>query len=287
MRIVVRTVLYASGGSPIASTTSATLDSSRSQRTCMRRYSASVRVGDFLRGIRRRYHASGPLSTKVLRNYPKKDGGRLRDHRHFPPRNELLLGRDDRVAFARTDLLGGNDLLGRRAVGVRARFGRVLSAYRRADREVLALHLAFALRPDHAGIGLLDGLMIALAEVCAALLRCVVVVVLERLDEFLGVGRPRCVEAVDDVAARHVAQILAPVDCRDTGLEHLVDARRVAARFRTPDVSPDRADEVVDRHPDRDVVAAQNSAELHLLVEAELHGVLGGVLAIRTVVGED
>src|SRR4030088_2940013 len=67
MRIVVRTVWYASGGSPIASTTSATLDSPRSHRTCMSRDSASVRVGDFLRGMHPRYHRRLPLSTKVLR----------------------------------------------------------------------------------------------------------------------------------------------------------------------------------------------------------------------------
>src|ERR1700736_5144005 len=76
MRIVVRTVLYASGGSPMASTTSATLDSPRSHSTSMRRYSASVRVGDFLRGIRRGYHPHAAKSTKVLRRWMRKRGER-------------------------------------------------------------------------------------------------------------------------------------------------------------------------------------------------------------------
>src|SRR4030081_1325338 len=75
MGIVVRTVLYAGGGSPIASTTSATLDSPRSHRTSMRRYSASVRVGDFLRGMCRGYHSAVAVSTKVLRRSDEKLGG--------------------------------------------------------------------------------------------------------------------------------------------------------------------------------------------------------------------
>src|SRR6202163_1845705 len=85
-----------------------------------------------------------------------------------------------RVAFPRSDLLAADDLFGSRAVRVGAALRREIAADRRRDDEVLAWTRALVARNDHAGIRLLNGLMIALAEVRAALLVGVVVVVLER-----------------------------------------------------------------------------------------------------------
>src|ERR1700676_543022 len=261
MRIVVSTVLYASGGSPIASTTSATLDSPRSQRTSMRRYSASVRVGDFLRGMCRGYHPAAAVSTKVLRR-SDENADPARASRTATARAaavqfgswaewklELLRG----VAFARADLLGVDDLLGCRAVRIGTLLCRVVAADRRRDHEVLAGARALVARDDLAGVGLLDRLMVALAEIGAALLIRVVVIALERGDELLGIGRSGMLDAVHEIAPGLVAEVLAPIDCTHAGFERVVHALRVAARFRAPDVAPDRTDEIVDRHADRDV----------------------------------
>ena len=112
-------------------------------------------------------------------------------------------------------------------------------------------------------------------------------VVFERPNELFGIGAAGVREPVRDVEPGHVAEILAPVDRLRAALERFIHVFGICtARVGSPHVAPHRTDEIVDRHADRDVVAAQDTAEQHLLVEPELNGGFGRVLTVRSVVAE-
>src|SRR5471030_3031386 len=196
-----------------------------------------------------------------------------------------LLEVDGRISFAWSNLLAAEYLRRSFTVRIGARPGGKFATDRRRDQEMFARRTAFRLVNDRARIDLLNGLVVAGAEVGLGMFVRIVLEAFERFNKLFRIRRADGVEAVHDVLRRHVAEVLTPINVRRFLLKICVTfCGGGAACIRAPNVAPDRTDEIVNRHADGNVIATKNSTEMHLFLQAELYGSFRRVLTIGPVV---